>query len=60
MVYFFAVYGSMPEKNGGKAYHKKRIARYKQSFFVGSTGEMSNQIFEDLTEIYRVAAKLKL
>jgi hypothetical protein len=27
---------------------------------VGSTGEMSNQIFEDLTEIYRVAAKLKL
>lgn len=27
---------------------------------VGSTGEMSNQIFDDLIKIYNVAMKLKL
>jgi hypothetical protein len=29
-------------------------------FFVGSTGEMSNQIWDDLVKIYQVANKLKL
>jgi hypothetical protein len=43
---------------------KKRRTRSSHCFsaltFVGSTGEMSNQIWDDLIEIYKVAKKLNL
>ena len=35
---------------------KKRL----KAVLVGSTGEMSNQIFDDLVKIYNVAKKLML